>query len=122
LQSQIKVVEAGDFDYSFKYADRSIINAFLQAEPGYTDILFARGGFITDTSYANIVFGKSGQLYTPAQALLQGTMRQFLLNEGKIDIKEIKVADIDKYDTFQLINAMMNLDESPVYPIGIIRV
>ncbi len=122
FQGQIKVVEVSDLLYSFKYADRSIINAFQNAELNYTDILFAKHEFITDTSYANIVFSKSGRLFTPSRPLLQGTMRQSLLRQRKIQPREIKITDIGNYDTFQLINAMMNLDESPVYTVDIIKV
>lgn len=122
IQKSIKIVEATDLDYFFKYADRSIIQSYIAQNPGHTDILFTDCGKIRDTSYANIVFNKAGQLYTPSEPLLHGTMRQYLIDEGLVQTADLSIEDIYNFDSFRLINAMISFAEGTEYPVEIIKV
>jgi 4-amino-4-deoxychorismate lyase len=113
----IKVVETNDLDYSFKYADRSSFQTLLEQNPNYSDVLIITNGYVTDTTYANIVLIRAGKMFTPSTPLLAGTMRQSLLNQGLIKSMPIRLENIVEYDEFMLINSMMDLDESPRYDI-----
>jgi 4-amino-4-deoxychorismate lyase len=70
------------------------------------DIIIIKDGYVTDTSFSNLVFSEGEQLFTPSSFLLNGTKRQQLLRDGKIKEKEIKMADINKYSNVFLINSM----------------
>lgn len=112
---KIKVVDCDpDFDYSFKYSDRSYLNNLLQSASGADEIIIVKNGFVTDTSKANIVFAKDGKLCTPDTCLLNGTMRQFLLKTGKMIEKAIRVEDITGYEKMYFINAMNPMEKAPV--------
>jgi len=61
-------------------------------------------------------------MFTPSTPLVAGTMRQSLLDTGLITEKLIRVENLAEFDEFLLINAMMDLDESPIYNISLISV
>ena len=109
----LQCVSADDFDYSHKFADRSrfdLLNRNIQTD----DILIVKNGFLTDTTYANIVFmDKSGHFFTPSTPLLAGTKRAQLLAENKIAAVDLRVNDISKFVEARLINATTDLDNSP---------
>lgn len=109
----LQCVSAEDFDYSHKFADRSrfdLLNQNIKTD----DILIAQNGFLTDTTYANIVFmDKSGHFFTPSTPLLAGTKRAQLLAENKIEAVDLRVNDISKFVEARLINATTDLDNSP---------
>lgn len=111
-----------DFDYAFKYADRS---AFIQLKSGFssdTELILTKEGVITDSTFSNLVFQhKNGQWYTPSQPLLEGTQREFLLDEEIIEEREIMAKDLKNYTHFKLINAMLGFYESEIYSIRMIE-
>ncbi|MFA5848413.1 MAG: aminotransferase class IV [Bacteroidales bacterium] len=106
---RLRIVDGGGVNYRFKYEDRSSIEELLGLKTDCDDILIIKNGFVTDTSYTNVVFAKGEDLFTPATFLLNGVKRQSLLREGKIKEREIRVDDIKKYDGCFLINAMLDL-------------
>jgi len=98
-------------DYSYKYAERSFFDEYIN-ETKTDDLVLVKSNYITDCIYSNIVFFDGEQWVTPKTFLLKGTMRESLLNNGKILQKNIKVSDLSNFKSFKSINAMMNLDES----------
>ena len=110
--SSLKLVSADNLDYSFKYADRSSLNTLLEQKGDCDDILIVKDGYITDTSYSNVVFENASGLYTPSTYLLAGTKRKYLLDKGIINQAEIKVEDIQKYNKLHIINAMIDLQDN----------
>ena len=108
----LQCVSADDFDYSHKFADRSrfdLLNQNIQTD----DILIVKNGFLTDTTYANIVFmDKSGHFFTPSTPLLAGTKRAQLLAENKIEAVDLRVNDMSKFVEARLINATTDLENS----------
>lgn len=98
-------------DYSYKYAERSFFDEYIN-ETKTDDLVLVKSNYITDCIYSNIVFFDGEQWITPKTFLLKGTMRESLLNNGKILQKNIKVSDLSNFKSFKRINAMMNLDES----------
>ncbi len=108
----LQLVNADDFDYSHKFADRlhfAVLSKNIQAD----DILIVKKDFLTDTTYANIVFkDKSGHWFTPSTPLLAGTKRAKLLAENKIEAVDLRPNDIPKFVEARLINATTNLENS----------
>ena len=106
----LKLVVNDTILYDHKYSDRSSINQMIQKRDNCDDILIVKNGWITDCSYANIVFKSGRKWYTPHTYLLKGTMRESLLDAGEIEELPIKVSDIKKFEKFKLINAMLGFE------------
>lgn len=113
----LKPVTAKDIDYSYKYTDRSKINALMKnIENQNTDIIIIKNGFVTDSSFANLVFVKSENSFTPKDCLLPGTKRAKYLKEGRITEKRIKFEEIRNFDYVLLINAMLEIEQNhPIF-------
>src|SRR5690606_7738830 len=116
----IKLIEHNEIEYPHKFLDRKPFE-FLSDSVSEDEILIVKNGKITDTSYSNIVFFDGQNWITPQTFLLNGTMRQFLLESNQIIENEIGINDLDKFKSFKLINAMMNLEESPEREMTMIR-
>ncbi|AYB29753.1 aminotransferase class IV [Chryseolinea soli] len=110
--NSLRVIEHDRISYEFKYADRKTINKLYELRHASDDILIVKRGLVTDSSYANIVFRRGKHWYTPWSALLKGTQRAKLLEHDVIHEEEIRVEDIETFETFKLINAMLEF-ESP---------
>jgi 4-amino-4-deoxychorismate lyase len=108
----LKAVEDDLVQYDFKFTDRSGIDRLFARRAQCGDVLIVRDGQVTDSSFANIVFRQGDEWYTPVTYLLNGTTRQRLLAEGKIKAREILKKDIRSFQTFKLVNAMLEF-ESP---------
>jgi len=104
--SSLKIITS-EVEYAYKYANRNALNSLLAMEEAYDDILIEKNGYLTDTSIANIAFYDGKQWVTPQNPLLKGTMRQKLVDEGFLQKKQIKVADISAYTQLALMNAMI---------------
>lgn len=116
----VRLVEHNSIEYKYKSLDRSQFE-LLKDSVAEDEIIIVQKGQITDTSYSNLVFFDGENWITPSRYLLNGTMRQALLREGKIMEEEINPKDFNKFLSFKLINAMMNLEESPELDISIIH-
>jgi 4-amino-4-deoxychorismate lyase len=109
----LRMVEAGDLDYSYKWVDRAGIEKLLEQKAECDDILMVKNGRVTDASYANIVVrGADNRWYTPSEPLLRGTMREWLLDNGMITEREITPASLKRFRELRLINTMMDIEDS----------
>lgn len=109
-----------DIQYSHKYSDRSFFKlAKAKALPD-TEILFYSNNQFTDSTYSNLIFLKNNQWLTPKSYLLNGCMRQFLLDQKIISETTISFEDLPKCSGFKLINSMNSLEEAIEYPIDLI--
>jgi 4-amino-4-deoxychorismate lyase len=109
----LRMVEAGDLDYSYKWVDRIAIEKLLEQKAECDDILMVRDGKVTDTSYANIIVrGSDNRWYTPSEPLLRGTMREWLLDNGMIYEREITPASLKRFRELRLINTMLGIEDS----------
>lgn len=115
----VRLVENNAIDYRFKLEDRKAFS-YLKDAVNEDEIIIVQNGQITDTSYSNLVFFDGEKWITPTTYLLNGTMRQSLLQTKQIIEKPIQVEDLNRFESFKLINAMMDLEESPELPISII--
>ena len=95
---RLKLVECDDIDYSRKYADRRTLEALREKRGECDDVLIVKNGFVTDTSYSNIVF----------------------LESGRIKQRRITAAGTQDFLCAYMINAMLDLEDNP-FPIKIVR-
>ncbi len=114
--NRLKIVTT-DIDYTYKWEDRKAIDEMVEANPYYDDILMVKNGYLTDTSYANIVFKRDNEFFTPQIPLLKGTKRQHLIDEDIIIEKRIKPSDLSKYSHFAIINAFNDLELTNFVPV-----
>ena len=82
-----QLVENNSFDYSFKFEDRKEFEK-MKSKSNAEEIIIVKNNHITDTSYANLLFLKGKEWFTPNTFLLNGIQRQHLLKTKKI--KEIE--------------------------------
>ncbi len=109
----LKIVEANHVDYAYKFADRTYLERLTTNLPPYQEILIVKNHCITDTSYANIVFFDGKNWLTPDTPLLRGTKRSQLLQKQIIQESRITVKDLPHFQYAKIINAMIDLEESP---------
>jgi 4-amino-4-deoxychorismate lyase len=109
---RLRVVTDNFVSYPFKFADREALNLLSGKRGDCDDVLIIKNGKVTDCSYSNIVFCKGAHWFTSDSPLLEGTMRQNLIDKNKIRVTEILQKDIRSFDTFKIINAMLEF-ESP---------
>ena len=107
----LRLLHDDSIEYKHKYADRTDLEKLLDRRGNADDILIISKGFLSDTSFSNIVFFDGKQWITPSTPLLRGTCRQRLLSEGKIMEMPLKPDDISRFSKFQLINAMRGFNK-----------
>jgi 4-amino-4-deoxychorismate lyase len=108
----LKLVIDNNIVYDHKYEDRKELNVLFSRRNDCDDVLIVKNGVITDTSYSNVIFRKNDKWFTPGTYLLNGTMRQYLLDKRLISETTITPANITQFSHFKLINAMLR-DEAP---------
>jgi 4-amino-4-deoxychorismate lyase len=118
IVKSLKLV-AGSLDYTYKYENRSELNSLFQQRGTCDEIIIVKDGFITDSSYANLIFRKQNEWFTPVTFLLAGTMRNFLLDQKVIKAASIRPEDLHQFNACKLINAMLGMD-APEIPISAI--
>lgn len=117
--TDFECMEAPDLDYSFKYQNREAIN-HLKEKSNANEIIITQNGQITDSSFSNLIFLKDNQWFTPKTYLLNGVQRQFLLEQKQIEETDIHLGNLSLFSHFALINAMRDLENSPIYPISLL--
>ena len=106
----VKLVDIGNWDYSYKYADRSFMTNLLNENKDFDEVIMVKNGFITDCTIANLAFFDGTNWFTPSMPLLKGIKRQQLLNSQEIMEREIRVEDLKNYEGVCLINAFRELE------------
>ena len=108
------IVSDNNIEYSYKYLDRTPLNEMKNKyAPGENEeIIIVKNGMVTDSSYANLLFRKGDNYYTPSTPLLKGTMREKLLDEKKIAERSITRENIGEYSEIYLMNAMLGIGEA----------
>jgi len=112
----LKLVLCNDLDYSYKFENRQIITKLLELKGQCDDILILKNDLITDTSFCNIIFSDGNNWITPSKPLLKGTQREYLLEKDMISEANIKGTDIYNFNSFKLINAMIDFETSQTLP------
>lgn len=116
----LKLVES-DINYTFKFSDRLALNTLLEKKENADEILIIQNNCITDTTFSNVVFQRNNTFFTPDTYLLNGTKRQKLLQKKKIEETRITVDDLATFDTFFLVNAMLDIEDQEGMSISNIK-
>ncbi len=106
----LKLIHDNSISYKYKFLDRATLDNLFAQRAEADDILIVRDGLITDTWYANIILKKEGRWFTPDSYLLNGTMRQSLLDAGLVEEIRIGVSDLKQYQSARMINSMLGMD------------
>lgn len=107
----LQLVNDDSAEYSFKYANRSVLDRNFALRGNADDVVIVRSGMLTDTSIANIALFKEGKWYTPKYPLLKGTCRAKLLAVGIVEEDTIMANSLHKYEKIRLFNAMISFGE-----------
>ncbi len=109
IPKEIKTLKiiTSNIDYNYKYADREELNSLLEKAYEYDEIIIEKDGYLTDTTISNIAFYNEDKWFTPAQTILDGTMRAKLLDEKFLHPKDIKKEDLKNYSQIALMNSMI---------------
>jgi len=113
----LKLVLCKNLDYSYKFENRQLITKLLELKGRCDDILILKNDLITDTSFCNIIFSDGNNWITPSKPLLKGTQREYLLEKDMVSEANIKVSDLYSFNSFKLINAMINFETSQTLPV-----
>lgn len=116
----LKLVDIGNWDYAYKYADRSFLTKLLAENQEVDDVIMTKNGFITDCTIANLAFFDGKNWFTPSTPLLKGTKRQQLIDKQAITEKKISIEDIKIYQEFCLINTFRELSSTGFQPVSAI--
>lgn len=108
---KLRLVEAGDFDYSYKFADRGFFRETLDRHPDCDDILFLKDGYLTDTTYCNIALFTGEEWVTPSSFLLPGTKRAALIHSGLLHEASVSLQDLASFEAIAFINAMRDFEK-----------
>lgn len=103
------LVDTGEIDYGFKWAERDFFQTILESHPEADEVIFVKDGKVQDCSIANLAFLKDGVWYTPEDPLHWGTTRARLIIEEEIEETDIFVEELESYDRICLINVFRPL-------------
>ena len=104
------LVDTGEIDYGFKWAERGFFQTFLEAHPEADEVIFVKDGKVQDCTVANLAFLKEGIWYTPEDPLHWGTTRARLIIEEELEETDILVEELATYERVCLINVFRSLE------------
>lgn len=112
----LQVVKDDQIEYPYKYTDRKKLDDLYARRKNADEILIVKNDLLTDAFYANIVCIIEGKLFTPSTPLLKGVMREYLLDENKIQEREIPATMLSNINGIFLINALNPLSTAAYIP------
>jgi 4-amino-4-deoxychorismate lyase len=115
---RLKLIEIDSYSYDHKFTDRSGLDNAYKLRGDCDDVLLTKKGFLTDTSYCNILLFDGTQWVTPEKPLFGGVQREFLIDQQRVTPKQIHVNDLSDFISFQLINALNPFEENQFLSVG----
>lgn len=100
-------------NYSHKWTNREALTKLL-SDDVHEEVIIVQNGWVTDASFANLVFEKEGKWFTPRHCLLKGTMRQYLLDKNQIEEIPVHSRDVGQFSRVRLINSMLRFTAPPL--------
>ena len=119
--SKVKLIQNNDINYSLKFLNRDFFDNLKNEHNAYDDFIIVKNDFLTDCTYANLVFFDNKEFFTPISPLLKGTMRQKLINLNFIKEAEITINNFKNYSKFMLINAMLPFEKNRLLDTSVIE-
>lgn len=102
------IVRDDSIDYSFKYADRRRLQQLHELRGNCDDVLIARHGVLTDSTFSNLMFERGDRRITPENSLLAGVRRAALLDRGYVRMDTVRPEQVHfDFDRVHLINALL---------------
>ncbi|MDX9704517.1 MAG: aminotransferase class IV, partial [Weeksellaceae bacterium] len=95
----IRLIENNEIQYKYKRENRKIFD-LLKDAVAEDEIILTQNGKVTDSSYSNLVFFNGKNWFTPTSYLLNGCMRQFLLDTKQIATAEINSENLHQFQSF----------------------
>ena len=108
---RLRALEDERIVYRDKTTDRGALEALFARRGDADDVLIVQGGFITDTTVANVACLIGGRWLTPAQPLLEGTVRARLLSEGRLIEADITLDAARGAEKIAVMNALSGFVE-----------
>jgi len=105
-RNSFELINANNLHYSFKFENRDEINKIKQ-KSSFDEVIFCKNDKITDTSISNLIFKKNNEWFTPKTNLLDGIMREHLIETKQIRLLDINVKNLQEFSHFQMINALI---------------
>jgi len=118
--STLQIIKDNLIDYSYKFLNRTCFEKLLK-DVKTDDILIVKNGYITDTSFSNIAFYDGYKWVTPLNPLLYGTKLNYLVHSNRVYTEELQIKDLKRFKEAKLINALLDLEDSPSILIKNIR-
>ncbi len=98
--------------YPFKYTDRTALQQPIQQVLTETqDALFIDGTRLIETTYCNIALRIDQTWLSPLYPSFHGVQRQYLLDQGQLQLADLHLLDLANADQIILFNAMMSFEE-----------
>lgn len=114
----LKVIKDDSINYPFKRKQRNDLDKIYSQRGNYDDVLIVRHGYLTDTYVCNLALSDGDTWLTPAEPLLKGTQREYLLQKGVIQMAHLHIKDLHKFTDIRLFNAMMPWDDAITIPVS----
>jgi para-aminobenzoate synthetase / 4-amino-4-deoxychorismate lyase len=92
-----------------KTTNRALYENALAACPGFDDVLlWNEDGELTESTRANIVVELDGERVTPpvSSGLLPGVYRGWLLRQGQVRERVVRLADLARCEAIWLVNSL----------------
>ena len=110
--STLRLVRMDDIEYPFKTTNRDKLDAAFSMRGHCDDVIILKNGWITDAYFSNILLFNGRDWVTPANPLLKGTQRAFLLDKEQVVEKDVSENEIQQYTHIKLVNAMVPFDRA----------
>lgn len=102
-----------------KTTRRRVYEEAVRSSPGYGDVLlFNEDGEVTETTIANLAVAIEGVLWTPPVrcGVLPGTQRAWLLDQGRLRERVLRVQDVLASPDVFLLNAVRGMHKVQIRP------
>jgi 4-amino-4-deoxychorismate lyase len=114
LIRSLKIVHDDAIDYGYKSTDRKPLQQLLEQKQQADEIIIVKNGFVTDSSFSNLLFENEEGFFLPDTFLLNGIQRQSLLRQQLVREIPIREEDIPNFSRVHLVNAMLHPGEMTV--------
>jgi len=109
IRLAVKPIDSSDLYLRHKTSHRDVYDrAVAEVPDGVEPILFNERGEITESAIANVVYRVGVDWFTPpvASGLLPGTLREELVEQGKLTPRVLRVEELKSVAELALVNGV----------------